>query len=80
MGSGQWVRNAMEFCPADYRRQALARANAIVALAGYVPTEFDRKLDEGLISGKLTSDQAITLIKERALELRKKKTTSKQNT
>ena len=73
MGSGKWVRKAMEFCPADYRRQALSRANAIVALEGYVPTEFDRELDEGLISGKLTTDQEITLIKERALELLKKK-------
>lgn len=79
MGSGQWVRKAMEFCPADFRRQALARANAIVALVGYAPTDFDRELDQRLISGRLTSDQAITLIKERALELRKGKAASKQN-
>jgi hypothetical protein len=69
----------MEFCPADYRRQALARANAIVALEGYVPTDFDRELDQGLISGRLTTDQAIMLIRKRALELWKGKAASKQN-
>ena len=69
----------MEFCPADYRRQALARANAIVALEGYVPTDFDRELDQGLISGRLTTDQAIMLIRKRAIELGKKKAASKQN-
>lgn len=79
MGSGQWVRNAMEFCSADYRRQALARANAIVALEGYIPTDFDRELDLGLISGRLTTDQAIILIKERAIEFREMGATSKQN-
>jgi hypothetical protein len=53
------------------RHSALSCANAIVALEGYVPTDFDRKLDQGLISGMLTTDQAIALIKKRAIELRK---------
>ena len=63
----------MDFCLADNRRQALSRANAIVALEGYVPTDFDRELDRGLISGRLTADQAIALIRKRATDLRKKK-------
>jgi len=53
------------------RHSALSRANAIVALEGYVPTDFDRELDQGLISGMLPTDQAIALIKKRAIELRK---------
>jgi hypothetical protein len=52
-------------------KKSLSRANAIVALEGYVPTDFDRELDQGLISGMLTTDQAIALIKKRAIELRK---------
>jgi hypothetical protein len=63
----------MEFCSADNRRKTLLRATAIVALEGYVPTDFDRELDQGLISGRLTTDQAIVLIRKRAIELRKKK-------
>ena len=73
MGSGPRDKEAMDFCLADNRRQALSRANAIVALEGYVPTDFDRELDRGLISGRLTADQAIALIRKRATDLRKKK-------
>jgi hypothetical protein len=61
------------------QKKSLSRANAIVALEGYVPTEFDRKLDKGLISGRLTTDQAIALISKRARELLKGKAASKQN-
>jgi hypothetical protein len=53
------------------RRTILRRSNAIVALEGYVPTTFDRELDRGLVSGKLTTSQAITLIKKRAVKFRK---------
>jgi hypothetical protein len=60
-------------------KESLSRANAIVAPEAYVPTDFDRELDRGLISGRLTTDQAIALIKKRAIELRKKKAVSKQN-
>jgi hypothetical protein len=69
----------MESCSADNRHSALHRANAIVALEGYVPTDFDRELDQGLISGRLTTDQAIALIKKGAMELLREKAASKQN-
>jgi hypothetical protein len=79
MGSGLRGKKAMDICLADNRRQTLSRANAIVVLEGYVPTDFDRELDQGLISGRLTTDQALALIRKRAIELRKKKAVSKQN-
>lgn len=79
MGSGLRGKQAMDICLADNRHSALRRANAIVALEGYVPTDFDRELDQGLISGSLSTDQALALIRKRAIELGKKKAVSKQN-
>jgi len=49
----------------EKRRKAFARAHAIAALENLFPSKFDFELQDRVIFGEISSEEAIEIVKER---------------